>query len=601
MLKLPTLKRRKPIVYISLGIYVLLIAFIMFEASLSSGITGLQSMAFADIGSFFVNLIEGPKIPKEIAPLEFASVLDSSYLGQDDKGDSLIALGTTTLLSVNVQYPKKDNSYDVYKQTYDLDYVLGNKSDYDVVINSNANNTFLTINLRVVAKNISSDDYQININVADTLTYEYKFHIVELAEPSIDEYESKIDKTDLKIGETATINTKLIGSSRGDYYLRRYFDITKINRSSSNNNVATIDEFGVVHAHSSGDAKITFGKYSFNVHVNEQSIQKPVGNGLNLKISELSKDSLSLLDYDYVFEKDESPDAYSVLVYNDFIDDTLEDKNVSWSISDNLMAMVAPYKYDEEGYPVYKDDENRSCVRVCGYRKEGTLTLTCSSNADETLTKSIEINVVEAMPTEMNINVKSTVDLKVNDQIVVSATLSPKNVNNRNIHVEANNDAVTILNNDASSVIIKGAKIGSSHIVVTSKKNPELVKEFDITISAKQAINEDNYSSFHSAVRKFVGHFSLFLVTAVAGFIFFYTYFNDRKKWWIVLLITQVLGFAIAGFSELIQLYVPTRSGMWSDVFIDFSGYVAGSVLTMLTFFLIEYIVKKKQDNTKNS
>ena len=96
MLKLPTLKRKKPIVYISLGIYLLLAAFIIVESCLSSGLSGLQSEFFALFSSSVVNTISGPVIPNEIKPTSFIETEDTSYLGKNNNNEALIALGTTT-------------------------------------------------------------------------------------------------------------------------------------------------------------------------------------------------------------------------------------------------------------------------------------------------------------------------------------------------------------------------------------------------------------------------------------------------------------------------------------------------------------------------
>ena len=99
-------------------------------------------------------------------------------------------------------------------------------------------------------------------------------------------------------------------------------------------------------------------------------------------------------------------------------------------------------------------------------------------------------------------------------------------------------------------------------------------------------------------MRKFGGHFLLFLVTAIAGLIFFYTYFEEYIKLYIYLPATLIIGFATAGLSELIQLIVNifggSRSGSMVDVGIDFFGYVIGTLLTFLVITLIHFIKKKK-------
>ena len=599
-MKLKSLKRRKPIVYISLVMYALLSTIIIAESCMPDGLSGAQSDVFATISAWFINLVNGPQIPKSIAPKSFGEVTDTSYLGQDDEGISNIAIGTTTLVSIPINYPKLNKSIDVYNYEFEFNYVLGDKNDYNLVIGSRKlDDVTYCIDMRVVANDMGDDLYQIDINVADTLTYNYKFHIVELATPT--NYQCKIEKTQLKIGETSLITTELLDKEKSDTYLRRYLDETKIHRESSNENVATIDKYGVIHGVNQGNAKITFGKYEYNITVSNENIVKPVVNELNLSIDANSKSSLALLDYDYVFEKGEESNAYSALIYGSFTDDTLEDQSLSWEVDDPLKAKLAPYKYDSNGYPIYHDDSNKPCVRVCGYRKKGEVTIKCYSNSDNTINKTITIDVGELFPENMNLSLKDTVEVFVNEQRTITAYFNPKNVNDKNIHVEVDNPSIVkIVNNDTSSVIISGTKVGKTHVTVTSLANTDVKKEFDLVFKAKDVINVDNYDDFSGFMRKAAGHFTLFLVNAVFGMIFFYTYFDDIKRIWTSIIVSSSIGLVIAGLSEFIQLFVPGRSGTFVDVGIDFLGYVIGTAITIGVIYLIRYI-KSKRDKKKET
>ena len=585
-----SLKKRKPIVYISLGFYVTLISLIIIESCIPGGASGAQSNFFATISAWFINLIEGPKTPKSIAPESFNEVTDSSYLGKDENGISNIAIGTTTLVTIPIQYPEKEDSYDVYNKKYEISYVLGNKDHYNLVMSSSdtLNNTY-TIHMRIVANEMGDALYQININVAETLKYEYKFHIVELAEPK--EYEARLQKTNLKINETAQIETKLTGKNRDDYYLRRLFDISKIARSSSNPSIATVDEYGVIHAVAQGEATITYGKETFNIIVSDESISLGEST-LNLTVSESSKKSPSLLDYDYIFTGDNNPDDYSVLVYPEFSNNELLDKSVSWSISNDLCAKLAPHHYDTDGYPIYYDNDNRACVRVSGYRKNTNFTLTCISNALN-ISKTMELELKETKAESFTVN--HAEELYTNEQKVISAKFYPENTFNTKIHVSVSDESyISVTNNDSSSVTITGLKRGETKIKVSSISNPDLVFEYTVKVNEKDPINDDNYKEFALSTRKFLGHFFLFFVTAIFGFIFFYNLLDDDKKIWVTLLFSAGVGLLVASLSEVIQLLVPGRSGEIIDVLIDFVGYLAATIVMFLIIFIIKLIKKKR-------
>ena len=605
-MKLPSLKHRKPKVYIFLGLFISMIVFVVIEACLPSSISGSQSKLMAQIYAFFINTATGPQETEVIKPREISAVRDSSYLGKDELGNSKIAIGTTTLLSIDVQYPEKKHQDDTLDRTYTIENVLGNRDDYNLVLSSSLNKLINTINIRIVTdKNLGdqvSDLYKFNIKISDNLVYNYSFRIVDLEAPT--SYVAKINKTELKIGESAIISTQLTGENRTDTYLRRYFDTTLIAHSSSNDNVATIDEYGVVHAKAEGNATITYGTYTFDIHVENESIVNPEGNAISLTSS---KSQVSALDYDYVFENGEDSNDYSTLIYPSFSDVTLEDKSVSYYLDSKLKAKLAPYKYNEDGYPVYKDNEGKDCVRVCGYREKGTVKLTCVSNVNNDIKSSIDIEVGEATAGEMTANLKDNFEMVLGDQKVVNATFSPKNTKNTAINVSCNNEnALQISNNNTSSVTISAKAVGDYTITVKSLSNPELVKTLSFKINAKQTINDNNFANFHTFIRKFGGHMFIYLLMGVFGFLFFYFYFEvEKEKYMFGLPTLMLIGFFIAGLTELIQYigqvsFKNGRTGNWQDVGIDYMGFAIGVIVT-LGIYLIIYFIRKSINKKKSN
>ena len=63
---------------------------------------------------------------------------------------------------------------------------------------------------------------------------------------------------------------------------------------------------------------------------------------------------------------------------------------------------------------------------------------------------------------------------------------------------------------------------------------------------------------------------------------------------------TFTIGFMVAGLTELIQHFNPTRSGEWRDIGIDYLGYAIGTTITLIVFIVIYFINKatnKKKSN----
>ena len=72
------------------------------------------------------------------------------------------------------------------------------------------------------------------------------------------------------------------------------------------------------------------------------------------------------------------------------------------------------------------------------------------------------------------------------------------------------------------------------------------------------------------------------------------TFKSDWKKL-IATGIYVVVGFTVAGVSELIQKFTPGRGPSWKDVGIDFGGFMTSIgvfVVCLLIFMLIKHLIK---------
>lgn len=124
--------------------------------------------------------------------------------------------------------------------------------------------------------------------------------------------------------------------------------------------------------------------------------------------------------------------------------------------------------------------------------------------------------------------------------------------------------------------------IGKTTLKVTLGSDDTLVKYsvyIDLTIDRDISVM---FSSLAKKLRKLVGHYLLFAVFAFLSVVFIFLATDKIKTMLIGLGISSVLGFCVAGFSELTQFYTPNRSAQWRDVGIDFGGY-----MTTIAIFLI--------------
>lgn len=135
-------------------------------------------------------------------------------------------------------------------------------------------------------------------------------------------------------------------------------------------------------------------------------------------------------------------------------------------------------------------------------------------------------------------------------------------------------------------------KSGKVTVRATYVGRPDLTVEKTIAVSV--------FDTFHTLIRKGLGHFSLFLVL---GFGLFGTFFLLIKPRWVSLPLSLLSAFVVAGISEMFQLPVFTsrRYATWPDVAIDFLGALSGIGIAVVAVSFVGLIwFKAKPESFKN-
>lgn len=144
--------------------------------------------------------------------------------------------------------------------------------------------------------------------------------------------------------------------------------------------------------------------------------------------------------------------------------------------------------------------------------------------------------------------------------------------------------------------------IGKTTLKVTLGSDDTLVKYsvyIDLTIDRDISVM---FSSLAKKLRKLVGHYLLFAVFAFLSVVFIFLATNKIKTMLIGLGISSVLGFCVAGFSELTQFYTPNRSAQWRDVGIDFGGYMTTIAIFLICvgiWELMKYLARRRKNKVR--
>ena len=120
---------------------------------------------------------------------------------------------------------------------------------------------------------------------------------------------------------------------------------------------------------------------------------------------------------------------------------------------------------------------------------------------------------------------------------------------------------------------------------------------------APGTVTPENHDSFALFIRKAFGHFGLFSISGLLSSLAIYLSIKPMKwsKNYLMIIISLVFGLFMGILTEVIQLNVPGRSGQFTDVLIDFSGYILGFLIILLIVFLIiKHEIKKQKQNTES-
>lgn len=225
---------------------------------------------------------------------------------------------------------------------------------------------------------------------------------------------------------------------------------------------------------------------------------------------------------------------------------------------------------------------NASTTHLHAY-KPGTATITYFSIYDNTITATLHVTVPDVVDGLTVVAPDRCVKGGKIDLTAYTGGNVTKNVNWEVVKGEGSIDENGVFTSDKSGkVTVRATYVG----------RPDLTVEKTITVSV--------FDTFHTLIRKGLGHFSLFLVL---GFGLFGTFFLLIKPRWVSLPLSLLSAFVVAGISEMFQLPVFTsgRYATWQDVAIDFLGALSGIGIAVIAVSIVGFVwFKAKPESFKN-
>lgn len=225
---------------------------------------------------------------------------------------------------------------------------------------------------------------------------------------------------------------------------------------------------------------------------------------------------------------------------------------------------------------------NASTTHLHAY-KPGTATITYFSIYNNTITATLHVTVPDVV---------DGLTVVAPDRCVKGGKIDLAAYTGGNVTKNVKWEVVKGEGSIGENGVFTSDKSGKVTVRATYVGRPDLTVEKTITVSV--------FDTFHTLIRKGLGHFSLFLVL---GFGLFGTFFLLIKPRWASLPLSLLSAFVVAGISEMFQLPVFTsgRYATWQDVAIDFLGALSGIGIAVIAVSIVGLIwFKAKPESFKN-
>ncbi len=412
-----------------------------------------------------------------------------------------------------------------------------------------------------------------------SLLWRTEFKVVDLRAPV--SFDATVSNTTIPMGNPETVNVVITNVFNDELKDSLYYDVSKLSYTSDDDSIATIGSFGVITPVSTGSTTIRVA--------NSNGVEKSFNITVTAGSPTPAYENLSINGEDTCYENDIfSNKKVSLSIKGN--ETTLDNNEFIWQSSNPLLVRV-----NQKG-------------EVYGYRKtslqDETVTIRAiNKKTQQEVTK--EITIKKELPTKLNtcyvLGDKELWDHPkvtafVGDVITVNVSYD-KTVLNKDFTVTSSNDEVVKCFNQGNSVLLEIKKEGTAEVTITSNIVTSLKDVTEITVKPAGAINKENYEDVNLTIRKSIGHALLFAVTQVFTFLALYM-FLPHLKWWQLALISLGIGLFVASISELIQFFIPLRSGKFIDVLIDAAGIVTGLAITLGILILVKDH-KNKKDKSK--
>ncbi|MFA5235648.1 MAG: VanZ family protein [Bacilli bacterium] len=365
--------------------------------------------------------------------------------------------------------------------------------------------------------------------------------------PAVSSFEFDEAVTDIYVGTSTTISLQDVAPD-----LAR---LDTIEWTSDDEGVAQVNQYGVVKGTGVGTANITAASGTFDrtIAVTVTASSAPVIAPSELSISGETE------GYIYRYTQLEA----------DFGDTPPTDASITWLSSDINVARV------DSGGKVY------------GYKFAGTVTITAISNVDDTLTDSIVMTFSKVYPETVTLT-SAKAEIIAGQTQRIDFTFDPVDTYDRQLIWVSSDPEVASISSHGEYGLLTAKKMGTVTISAHSVMDETVAATIAIKVLKASTLNDEQEADMRNFVRKGVGHYSLFMVNGLLGYLTFYYFLKGKKRHYRYLLASLGLGLPLAVGMEALQFFANGRSPLLTDAIINFLGYLTANIVLFIVFVAVQ-------------
>lgn len=391
-------------------------------------------------------------------------------------------------------------------------------------------------------------------------------------------FEASIENNVIPIGDVETIDIVVkesMFSGSLDLIYHTEYDIYKLNYDSDDHSIATVGKYGVITPVSEGTTTIRVS----NDYGDEYSFEVTVVSGTPTPEYE----NLIMAGEDYTYPS--KTICLGIKNGSDFIDSS----EFIWE-SSNIVLATVNQKGVVKGHIKTTLENEVVTIRATNKKTHQVVTkdIIIKNDPPRTMSVCYEIGGKELWN-------QSRVTTFVGDVIRVTVVYD-NSVYDDSILVSVSDESMVTYTHQGRDVTLQFNKEGTVNITLISAVDPSLTSTTKVTVVKAGAIGQNEVEGVHISLRKSIGHALMFAITQVFTFLALYMFlYNKKLNWWMIVIISFACGLLLASVSELIQYFIPLRSGTFADVLIDMAGVTVGLGITLGILFLVKRIKNKKQ------